>query len=501
MQKPRIKIMSGGDARNAFMGTSNDSYIGTWQSYPTPINQKIYDSLRVLRARSREQALNNDYVGRYISLMKTNIIGSTGIRLQAKTKNPDGSLDKMVNDSIEKHWKQFTKAKNFDFFKSDSFLQIQKQVIHNWIVDGEVFIIKNIDSSAHGVSYQMMDAERVDVSHNAVLADGFIVMGIEYDAQGRIRAYHFLEQLKTIYDQYEHASLNTKRIPSDRVIHIFERTIIGQTRGLPLLSSSLYRLKLLEQYENVALVASKLGAANGGHYYRDENAGSYNGAPVGGNFEEEIEPGKRFILPEGWRYENHDPTYPQQMYAEFMKKALRGVASGLNISYNMLANDLEGVNFSSIRAAVQEDRELYKSYQVFFTEKLLEPIYEDWIQIALLKGQIKVKGRSVPFSKLDKCCEVDFVGRRWEWVDPHKDAKAKKELYEIGAKTLSSVIRDQGESPEDVFEETLAEQEYLKQIAEKKAVINEINNPKEEPEVGREDEQPEKVAVPKGNED
>jgi len=52
------------------------------------------------------------------------------------------------------------------------------------------------------------------------------------------------------------------------------------------------------------------------------------------------------------KFVNVDSDYPHQMYSAFVKAHLQGIASGLGISYHALANDLEGVNYSSIRAGV-----------------------------------------------------------------------------------------------------------------------------------------------------
>jgi len=139
IKKPRIRIQSGAQ-RSAYLGATSDGYIGSWGTWPAPINQKIYSDSRTIKARTREQALNNDYVTRYLSLMENNIVGSEGVRLQASSKTPKGKLDRFANDAVEKAWKDFSKMINCDFFGKLSLIDIQMMIVRQIAIDGEVFI-------------------------------------------------------------------------------------------------------------------------------------------------------------------------------------------------------------------------------------------------------------------------------------------------------------------------------------------------------------------------
>ena len=55
----------------------------------------------------REQALNNDYVARVLSLTRSNVIGPNGIILQAKAQSIRGNLDTKANDAIEASWNRW----------------------------------------------------------------------------------------------------------------------------------------------------------------------------------------------------------------------------------------------------------------------------------------------------------------------------------------------------------------------------------------------------------
>lgn len=53
-------------------------------------------------------------------------------------------------------------------------------------------------------------------------------------------------------------------------------------------------------------------------------------------------PGTFDVLPEGYDMRAFDSKYPTEAFDPFTKAILRRIASGLDVAYNGLANDLEG---------------------------------------------------------------------------------------------------------------------------------------------------------------
>lgn len=63
-------------------------------------DSEIYPVLRDLRNRSRDLERNNEYMRRYLQLLRTNVVGEAGIRLQMKARNPDGGMDMGGNNIV-----------------------------------------------------------------------------------------------------------------------------------------------------------------------------------------------------------------------------------------------------------------------------------------------------------------------------------------------------------------------------------------------------------------
>ena len=68
-------------------------------------DSELRPALRTLRNRCRELSRNDEYVRRYLQLVKTNVVGPGGISVQAKARNSDGSLDAPGNKIVENAWR------------------------------------------------------------------------------------------------------------------------------------------------------------------------------------------------------------------------------------------------------------------------------------------------------------------------------------------------------------------------------------------------------------
>jgi hypothetical protein len=158
---------------------------------------------------------------------------------------------------------------------------------------------------------------------------------------------------------------------------------------------------------------------------------------------------------------NRNPfvDHPVGNYAGFVKSCLRGIAAGLCVSYNMLANDLEGVNYSSIRAGLLDEREYYKAVQRWFTDTVITPVFEGWLETNILNGTI-----NLPAAKLDKFNAPDWKPRRWAWVDPLKDQQASILAVENHLKSKRQVISESGGDIEDVFRDIKKDEELAEDV-------------------------------------
>ena len=405
------------------------------------------------------RALERDdpYTERYFKLLENNVLGHSGVKLQMKVRDPNGQFDKVANNIIEQAWEKWCSKKNCNVTGQLTLHESARIVLRSAARDGGI-LVRKVKGYGNDFRFaiQLIEIDHLDVYYNVpTMANGNEVrMGVELDQWKKPVAYYLWTRHPG--DWYSTSGFKRERISAEEMLHVYNPRRTLQTVGIPWLASSMLRLKMLSGFEEAALVASRAGACQGG-FLQSETPEGYtgDGTDSQGNPIMEVEPGTITDLPMGKTFVAHNPAYPHVNYGEYIKAALRGVASGGGVSYNSLANDLEGVNYSSIRAGVMEDREEWKQIQNWLIEAFYRPVFQEWLPLAILSGQIRL-----PFSKLEKFSADTWAARRWGWVDPLKDIQATTLAVNNLLETRTENIAETGRDIEDVFEQ-LAEEKKL----------------------------------------
>lgn len=440
----------------------------SWTRELTHINNLLWNYLTVLRARARQQVRDNDYAKRFVDLVKINTVGPTGFILQAQARRNDGRLDTSDNNSIERAYKDWSKPKNCDFLEELSYSELQRMIIGTWAIDGEIFIrLIRRPSLEYGFAIQIIDPEMCDTALNKDLPGGRkIRLGLEMDAEGKKIAYHFLkrrdEQFFPYDQRFEH-----ERIPANNIIHFFIPEFVGQLRGFPPMAAALYTMNQLDGFEEAALVNARAGASKMGFFTENEDEVNYSGEEKAsdGSFITNASPGEFVKLPAGVKFDTWEPQYPNNEFDSFVVRALTRIAASLGMSYNSFSGDYSKVNFSSARVGKNDDRDMWRMLQNRLEEKVIDPIYNIWLEMALLKQKITSDGGTpLPFSRIDKFKEVRWQSRRWASADPNKEASANRSDVDSRIKSISQIIREQGGDPESTFAEIASERELLRSL-------------------------------------
>ena len=419
-------------------------------------------SLAVMRNRSRELVRDNEFARRYVNLIKANIVGDAGFRLQVKARNGDGSLDRIGNDQIERAFKAWGRVGRPTVDGRLSWIDCQKLAAESLVRDGEAFIrIVQGREYKHGIALQFIEADLIDENKNERLANGnHIRMGVEIGPGHRPIAYHILTNHPG--DSYYHnpVARKTTRVPADEMIHLFMPTRTHQTRGEPFMAPAMSAMRMMQGYREAEVTAARLQASQMGVITTptgDEFAGDQieREAPV-----IDVEPGAFHQLPPGFDIKMFSPEHPNSGFAAFEKAMLRGVASGLNVSYASLSNDLSSVNYSSIRQGALDERDGYRALQSFFIEHFVEIIYRRWLSSVMDFGYI-----TIPASKFDKFADNShFRGRGWNWVDPMKEISAAIAGLENGILSMQDVAANYGRDVEETFSQISRDKEIAEQF-------------------------------------
>jgi len=459
---PVSRVAAKKQARKYAAAQINRLHMG-WIMSPSMIDSDIRGGLTAVRARSREEAQNNGYYKGYLRDLRENVVGSQGFQLISKPMDNDTDVDVEAKNSIERHWKTWGTKEMRPEMSGMSFKNFCKLMMTASAQDGECFIWerKGTDVNPYRYAVRIMEPASIDMSLEKTLPGGNVIrFGIEFDQSRYPVAYHVIAGDKDA-DFFVHGDTGRKylRVPSEEIIHLFLHDGVWQSRGMPWIHPALLDFNTLAKYKEAELIAARAGASKMGFISDGDDGQGY----VGDDDEEdadddylyeEIEPGVIGRLKKGQQFFGFDPNHPNTAFSDFMKINLRGVAAALGESYNQFAQDLEGVSFGSLRQGALSERAVWMGLQTWAIEEALDRIFFNWLETSLFAGAITNRnGRPLPRDRFEKFREHEWQPRRWDWIDPLKDANADSLQQRDKTMSRSERIRKRGRQPIEVFTE------------------------------------------------
>ena len=448
-------------SRRNYAGARGGRLFGDFGNSNNSADSEMRYALEVLRDRSRELVRDNEYAKRYMQLLKTNVVGDRGFHLQVKARNSDGTLDQVGNAIIENAWKKWGRLGSCTVDGKMSWLDVQRYVIETMARDGECFIRKVRGKNyKDGFSLQMLEADLIDEKKNEALNNGaHIRMGIEMDKRHKVVAYWVLTAHPG--DRFFQAqSQRHIRVPAEEILHVYMPTRSHQTRGEPFMTPALSAMKQLMAFREAELIAARISASKmgiltspGGEEYVGDDADQ--AMPV-----IDTQPGSWHQLPAGYSMQMFDPSHPNAGFGEFESAMLRGISSGLGVSYAALSSDLSSVNYSSIRQGALDERDGYRSLQQFVIEHAVEPIFREWLMSAMDFGDMEIPG-----TRFDKFADNStWRGRGWNWIDPLKEMNAAVVGLKNGILSMQDVAGQYGRDVEETFSQIARDRELADQF-------------------------------------
>ena len=446
-----------------FEGARADRLTADWQATITSINEELRADLDRLRSRCRSLVNNNDYARKFRSMVQVNLIGPGGIRLQARVQDGPGRPDRLANAAIEAAWQEWSGACDL---AGHPLRDLCETLVGQLPSDGE-FLVRMIRGPAagnrFGFALQAIDADRIDTTHNqaGVAGRNAIIMGVEVDTYRRPVAVWLFSAHP---NDGIHAARQRERVPMADLLHVFKAERPEQLRGIPWMAPGVISLYHLGKFSLAALLAAEHGANHYGFFSTPDGVAPV-GMEDGGEQISVSQPGTYDVLPPGVSFQQHESKYPDQAFAPFVKAQLQRIASGWGVAYHSLANDLEGVNFSSIRSGTLEERDRWAADQEWLIAALLRPIYLQWLQMALLRGAIVMpSGSPLPAAKADKFARHEWQARRWDWVDPMRDTEANILKVRAGLMSPQDLSAAMGYDFEDTLAAIKAAQDLAQEL-------------------------------------
>lgn len=472
----------------------SDHTLASWMPPAGSADTDLIPELDILVPRARDLHRNNGFASGAVQTLKDNIIGSQ-IRLSAK---PDirilGWDREAANDwssNVESWYRTWANTTECDAGRSMSLLGLTVQALGGAIVNGDAIGIVHWlprSDAMWGTRLQVVEADRLQTPPHLSHRDD-IRGGVEVDKYGApiaywIRKHHPGDALGRLGFIAAVANASDfERIPAftkwgrRRVIHLHDKERSGQSRGKPVVTAVMKEFRNLGKFSDAKLKSAIVNALVAAFVESDLDpqsiADMFTTAARDGNtsvqdywrnsvgaYRTTLQGGAVIPLPLGAKVSAFNPGQPDAAFEPFMRNALRQIAAGMNIPYELLAKDFSQSNYSSARAALLEAWRFFQSRRRWLIDYWLNPIYELWFEEAANTGRVSAPDYYQKKSAYLGCRWV-FSGRGW--VDPVKEAQAAGLRMHYGLSTLEAECAEQGEDWEEVVEQRAREKRVLEE--------------------------------------
>ncbi|MDB4312127.1 phage portal protein [bacterium] len=448
--------------KRSFAGAKHSNVLSGWVFAYTQINDILKADLPTLRTRSRDLCRNNFLVKAFLNQAEVNVIGPRNIRLQSKvTARVSTDLDEVVNRVVEENWHEFTRT--CDLTKRGGMQEFDTLALKSLVRDGEVFIRRQRGWTGNRFRYgiKVVDACLVDDQLTKQLTNGnSVVNGVEVDAMDVPVAYWL--KTKSLGGVVDTMSTDHSRIPAEDMIHVFIQDEPGQTRGAPWTAPAMISLKHLDGFMEAAIVNARSKALCMGFLSDQpgEETDDLEGDTTGGDGETIFNMEAGTIREIGAKqFQKFEAAFPSDIDG-FVKSIEKAITSSLPGSYASVSGDIENASWSALRNDEMRAKSSWSVVQQYYIRNVRTPIWEDWLQQALLTGQIRLgEQRTFLLSDYDRLNKPMWFPPVYPSADELKRQNANKLRIEMGTASRAEVIAEEGKDMFDVDASRRASQE------------------------------------------
>lgn len=432
------------------------SLIG-WLTSGKSADEDIVDNIETLRNRSRDLYMGSPLATGAIKTVRTNVVGSglaLNAQIDAKFLGLTEDEAREWEEKTEREWKLWSESVDCDAERRQTFFQLQSLVLLSALISGDVFVTMPIikrGGSVYDLRIGLIEADRVcNPLKNTQTVNANILGGVEIGTYGETIAYWVAKynpnsyprvNLKQHKQEWKRVLAFGAKTGRRNVLHIMadvERP--AQRRGVPMLAPVIESLKQLSRYSDAELMAavvsgmftvfiksnspnSPLGQMFDPNMQVDPDPKSYelgNGAIVG--------------LEDGEEVQIANPGRPNTAFDGFVIAICRQIGAAIEVPYELLVKNFTA-SYSASRAALLEAWKMFRMRREWLVGNFCQPIYEEWLTEAVLKGRVKAPGFFDDPAIKAAWCGADWYGDSQGQLDPLKEANAAKVRVEEGFST------------------------------------------------------------------
>ena len=410
-------------------------------------NDAVLRAGAALRQQARHLEQNYDLARGVLGTLVQNTVGAQGIGIEPQPMTKGGDVHDVFAKALQQLLRDFGRCpevtRRFDWAGT------QRILCRTWMRDGEAFAqllggtVPYLDHRTRvPLSLEMFEADYVPLDLQS--DSPMIRQGVELNAWGAATAYHVLK-----YNPGEVIGLaalgQTKRIIADNVLHIAVTDRIRQLRGVSIFASVMNRFDDLKDYEESERIAAKV-AASMAAYIKKGAPEVYDEKLYGTTGERrhlQFRPGMVFDdLKPGEEIGTIDTSRPNPNLEHYRSGQMKAIAAGTGPSYSSIARTYDGT-YSAQRQELVESWGAYAVLASEFTARIVRPVYERFVALAIASGALQVPAEIDPNTVFD----AEYIPAQMPWIDPEKEAIALGLLEDRAYASGPEIVRKRGGNP------------------------------------------------------
>ena len=429
----------------------------------------ILPVLSDLQHTSRDLIRNDSFASAAINAMVTGTVGS-GLKPNSQPRYKIlGITEKKAREFAEKAeslFQAWAEEKTCEIGCNLTFHQMEQLVFRSALEFGDVFVAKGQRKDFHfDLCLQLLEGARVrtpDDQDSKKVKGGIIqskvgqslaafIAGIDKNGEEKFTKLRFLD-------------------PSTGqpiLLHIANRKRLGQTRGIPYLANSTTLLRKMNQYTEGEISAAALSSfiafvtktPTATNPLPNHGIVDYKDRPV--SYPQTIKPNTNIHLANGEEIDMLNPNRPNPNFSDFYEAMSKIVSSELEQPLQVILSHFEA-SYSASRAAIIKAYQVYKLKRKWFSDEFHKPVWRWFISECIEKGYLDAPGFFESDLNKQAYLACDWVGDAAIQLDPSKEAKGARELYDLGIiskKHLTQMLT--GKSYEDVVDQLKKEKQMM----------------------------------------
>lgn len=408
----------------------------------------ILPDLGTLREESQNMLRNSPIAAGVIKTNVTKVVG-TGLKARPQIDRDILNLTEEQAEAwehaAEREYLLATETREFDAERKLPFSLLQGLAFLKSLEDGDLLV--NMPrfvraGSPYKLKLQLIEAARIcnkDNEKDSNTMSG----GVSKDKNtGAPAKYHVLDQhpgsVRNLRDRKKATwtSLDAfgVRTGNPQVLHLFDQTRPGQTRGVPYLAPVVEMIKQLGRYTDAEIMAAVVSGMLTVFVTSESGQARLGPAPTSINPDGdpdaqadttgmELGYGSVLGLTPGEKVETVNPGRPNPAFDPFMQAVLRQIGAALEIPFELLIKHFTS-SYSASRAALLEAWSYFNRRRHWLITLLCQPVYEAVITEAVATGRLKAPGFFT-----DPLIKKAWLGAIWTGdaqgqLDPLKEANA-----------------------------------------------------------------------------